>query len=73
MQIMLRCQEICCFFVKVLASVYGQWTSGGGVNSINVNEVVFQIPPYFACTAKNFSVVEGIGLSNDPKYCVYHM
>jgi hypothetical protein len=69
--------------VEVLASVYGQWTSGGGVNSINVNEVVaslqdltekkgnlFRIPPYFAYIAKSFSVLEGIGLSNDPKYSI---
>jgi len=69
--------------VEVLASVYGQWTSGGGVNSINVNEVIaslqdltekkgnlFQIPPYFAYIAKSFSVLEGIGLSNDPKYSI---
>jgi hypothetical protein len=69
--------------VEVLANVYGQWTSGGGVNGINVNEVVaslqdltvkkgnlFQIPPYFAYIAKSFSVLEGIGLSNDPKYSI---
>jgi predicted unusual protein kinase regulating ubiquinone biosynthesis (AarF/ABC1/UbiB family) len=69
--------------VEVLANVYGQWTSGGGVNGINVNEVIaslqdltekkgnlFQIPPYFAYIAKSFSVLEGIGLSNDPKYSI---
>mmetsp|Transcript_11950 Transcript_11950/g.22377 ORF Transcript_11950/g.22377 Transcript_11950/m.22377 type:complete len:1017 (-) Transcript_11950:370-3420(-) len=69
--------------VEVLANVYGQWTSGGGVNGINVNEVVaslqdltvkkgnlFQIPPYFAYIAKSFSVLEGIGLSNNPKYSI---
>lgn len=69
--------------VEVLASVYGQWTSGGGMNSINVNDVIaslqdltekkgnlFQIPPYFAYIAKSFSVLEGIGLSNDPKYSI---
>lgn len=69
--------------VEVLANVYGQWTSGGGVNGINVNEVVaslqdltvkkgnlFQIPPYFAYIAKSFSVLEGIGLSNNPRYSI---
>ena len=30
----------------------------------------FQIPPYFAYIAKSFSVLEGIGLSNDPKYSI---
>ena len=69
--------------VEVLASIYGAWTSGGGVAAINVNQVVsqlqdltatrgnlFQIPPYFAYIAKSFSVLEGIGLSNDPKYSI---
>ena len=31
---------------------------------------LFQIPPYFAYIAKSFSVLEGIGLSNDPKYSI---
>lgn len=67
--------------VDVLADVYGQWTAGGGLRTINANEVfaslqdlagqkgnLFQIPPYFAYIAKSFSVLEGIGLSNDPQY-----
>jgi serine/threonine protein kinase len=69
--------------VSVLADIYGAWTSGGGVAAINVNQVVnqlqdltskkgnlFQIPPYFAYIAKSFSVLEGIGLSNDSKYSI---
>jgi predicted unusual protein kinase regulating ubiquinone biosynthesis (AarF/ABC1/UbiB family) len=69
--------------VEVLADIYGAWTSGGGVGAINVNKVVsqlqdltekkgnlFQIPPYFAYIAKSFSVLEGIGLSNDEKYSI---
>lgn len=69
--------------VEVLADIYGSWTKGGGAAAINVNEVVqqlqdltekkgnlFQIPPYFAYIAKSFSVLEGIGLSNDPKYSI---
>jgi hypothetical protein len=69
--------------VELLASIYGAWTKGGGAAAINVNEVVaqlqdltekkgnlFQIPPYFAYIAKSFSVLEGIGLSNDPKYSI---
>lgn len=69
--------------VEVLADIYGAWTTGGGVGAINVNQVVtqlqdltatrgnlFQIPPYFAYIAKSFSVLEGIGLSNDPKYSI---
>jgi hypothetical protein len=69
--------------VEVLADIYGQWSAGGGAASINVNEVInnlqdltaekgnlFQIPPYFAYIAKSFSVLEGIGLSNDPKYSI---
>lgn len=31
---------------------------------------LFQIPPYFAYIAKSFSVLEGIGLSNDDKYSI---
>merc|ERR1712176_368308 len=67
--------------VEVLADIYSQWTDGGGAAAINVNEVIaglqdltakkgniFQIPPYFAYIAKSFSVLEGIGLSNNAKY-----
>eukprot|EP00531_Pseudo-nitzschia_arenysensis_P000798 CAMPEP_0116142814 /NCGR_PEP_ID=MMETSP0329-20121206/15109_1 /TAXON_ID=697910 /ORGANISM="Pseudo-nitzschia arenysensis, Strain B593" /LENGTH=920 /DNA_ID=CAMNT_0003638075 /DNA_START=232 /DNA_END=2995 /DNA_ORIENTATION=+ len=69
--------------VDVLADIYGQWTDGGGLKTINANEVLsqmqdlaatrgnlFQIPPYFAYIAKSFSVLEGIGLSNDEKYSI---
>ena len=69
--------------VEVLADIYGQWTAGGGAAAVNVNQVInnlqdltakkgnlFQIPPYFAYIAKSFSVLEGIGLSNDPKYSI---
>lgn len=69
--------------VDVLADIYGQWTDGGGMQTINANEVLsqmqdlaatrgnlFQIPPYFAYIAKSFSVLEGIGLSNDAKYSI---
>ena len=69
--------------VEVLADIYGAWSSGGGAAAINVNKVIaqlqdltaekgnlFQIPPYFAYIAKCFSVLEGIGLSNDPKYSI---
>lgn len=69
--------------VETLAEIYGAWTNGGGAASVNVNKVIadlqdltaekgniFQIPPYFAYIAKAFSVLEGIGLSNDPKYSI---
>lgn len=69
--------------VDLLADIYGAWASGGGAAAINVNEVVvqlqelqaakgslFQIPPYFAYIAKSFSVLEGIGLSSNPKYSI---
>jgi serine/threonine protein kinase len=69
--------------VDVLADIYGAWTNGGGAAAINVNEVItqlqdltakkgnlFRIPPYFAYIAKSFSVLEGIGLCNDPKYSI---
>ena len=51
---------------------------GGGVNAV-INQLqdltakkgnLFQIPPYFAYIAKSFSVLEGIGLTNDPKYSI---
>lgn len=70
--------------VDVLADIYSTWTAGGGAATIDVNKVVsqlqdltttkgniFQIPPYFAYIAKAFSVLEGIGLSNQPgKYSI---
>mmetsp|Transcript_11015 Transcript_11015/g.15516 ORF Transcript_11015/g.15516 Transcript_11015/m.15516 type:complete len:943 (-) Transcript_11015:103-2931(-) len=69
--------------VETLADIYGAWTKGGGAAAINVNKVIdqmqdltatrgnlFQIPPYFAYIAKSFSVLEGIGLSNDEKYSI---
>ena len=69
--------------VEVLADIYSQWTAGGGAAAINVNDVfnniqdltaekgnLFQIPPYFAYIAKSFSVLEGIGLSNDAQYSI---
>jgi hypothetical protein len=69
--------------VETLAEIYGAWTAGGGAAAINVNKVIadlqdltaekgnlFQIPPYFAYIAKSFSVLEGIGLSNDAKYSI---
>merc|ERR1712176_999413 len=31
---------------------------------------IFQIPPYFAYILRAFSVLEGIGLQNDPKYAI---
>ena len=68
---------------EVLGDIYGQWTKGGGAARINVAKVVsqlqdlqaekgnlFQIPSYFAYIAKTFSVLEGIGLSNDPNYSI---
>ena len=69
--------------VEVLADIYGSLDKGGGAATINVNKVVaqlqdltatrgnlFQIPPYFAYIAKSFSVLEGIGLSNDPQFSI---
>mmetsp|Transcript_6338 Transcript_6338/g.9327 ORF Transcript_6338/g.9327 Transcript_6338/m.9327 type:complete len:893 (-) Transcript_6338:2192-4870(-) len=69
--------------VEVLADIYGAWTNGGGAAAVNVNKVIsqlqdltaekgnlFRIPPYFAYIAKCFSVLEGIGLSNDEKYSI---
>jgi len=69
--------------VETLADIYGAWTKGGGAASINVNKVIaqlqdltaekgnlFQIPAYFAYIAKSFSVLEGIGLSNDANYSI---
>ena len=69
--------------VDVLADIYGAWSAGGGAAAINVQDVInslqdltaekgnlFQIPPYFAYIAKSFSVLEGIGLSNDPNYSI---
>jgi predicted unusual protein kinase regulating ubiquinone biosynthesis (AarF/ABC1/UbiB family) len=69
--------------VEVLSDIYGAWTAGGGAAAMNVNQVIaqlqdltaqkgslFRIPPYFAYIAKSFSVLEGIGLSNDANYSI---
>mmetsp|Transcript_2474 Transcript_2474/g.5296 ORF Transcript_2474/g.5296 Transcript_2474/m.5296 type:complete len:920 (+) Transcript_2474:140-2899(+) len=69
--------------VETLAEIYGAWTAGGGAAAVNVNKVIadlqeltaekgnlFKIPPYFAYIAKSFSVLEGIGLTNDEKYSI---
>lgn len=69
--------------VGLLAGIYSTWTKGGGAAAFNVNDVInslqdltaekgqlFQIPPYFAYIAKSFSVLEGIGLTNDAKYSI---
>ena len=69
--------------VETLAEIYGAWTKGGGAAAVNVNKVIadlqdltaekgnlFQIPPYFAYIAKSFSVLEGIGLNNEPNYSI---
>lgn len=69
--------------VEVLAGIYGAWSAGGGAATIDVPKVInslqdlaaekgnlFQIPPYFAYIAKSFSVLEGIGLTNDPNYSI---
>uniref|UniRef100_A0A6U2CV00 ABC1 atypical kinase-like domain-containing protein n=2 Tax=Hemiselmis andersenii TaxID=464988 RepID=A0A6U2CV00_HEMAN len=69
--------------VEVLSSVYTQLAGGGGAKKIDVNAVVnemsglteqygqiFQVPPYFAYIGRAFSVLEGIGLTNDPDYSI---
>ncbi|GKY92921.1 hypothetical protein MPSEU_000261100 [Mayamaea pseudoterrestris] len=70
--------------VETLAGIYSQWSKGGGAAAVNVNEVVeqlqalaakndgnlFQLPAYFAYIAKSFSVLEGIGLTNDRNYSI---
>jgi predicted unusual protein kinase regulating ubiquinone biosynthesis (AarF/ABC1/UbiB family) len=69
--------------VDVLADVYTQFAGGGGAAKIDVAEVLsemralssrqgnlFRLPPYFAYIARAFSVLEGIGLKNDPDYAI---
>jgi predicted unusual protein kinase regulating ubiquinone biosynthesis (AarF/ABC1/UbiB family) len=69
--------------VEVLTDVYAQFAGGGGAAKIDVAEVlaslksladrqgnIFQLPPYFAYIARAFSVLEGIGLTNDPDYAI---
>mmetsp|Transcript_19991 Transcript_19991/g.37608 ORF Transcript_19991/g.37608 Transcript_19991/m.37608 type:complete len:923 (-) Transcript_19991:103-2871(-) len=69
--------------VDTLAEIYGAWTAGGGAAAVDVNKVIadlqeltaekgniFKIPPYFAYIAKSFSVLEGIGLTNDAQYSI---
>lgn len=69
--------------VEVLADIYGRWAKGGGVQKIDINQVVkqlqglvsdygnlFQLPPYFAYVARAFAILEGIGLKSDPDYSI---
>jgi len=69
--------------VEVLSDVYTQFAGGGGAAKIDVPEVLgemralanrqgnlFRLPPYFAYIARAFSVLEGIGLRNDPDYAI---
>jgi len=69
--------------VEVLADIYGKWAKGGGVQKIDINQVVkqlqglvddygnlFQLPPYFAYIARAFAILEGIGLKSDPDYSI---
>lgn len=68
---------------EVLATLYAQLAGGGGAAKIDVGEVgrtltgltqsygnIFQIPPYFLYILRAFSVLEGIGLQNDPDYSI---
>ncbi len=69
--------------VRALSKVFRNLAAGGGAKGINVADVaaevqfiqskygnIFQIPPYFAYILRSFSVLEGIGLQNDPKYAI---
>ena len=69
--------------VAVLTDVYTQFAGGGGAAKIDVPAVLtemraladrqgnlFRLPPYFAYIARAFSVLEGIGLKNDPDYAI---
>lgn len=66
-----------------IAAVYTEIMGGGGAAKIDVTKVLtqledlvdkygqlFQVPPYFAYIARAFSVLEGIGLSNNPDYSI---
>lgn len=68
---------------EALGAIYGELAKGGGAANIDVNGVfnqlnglsasygnLFQLPPYFAYIARAFGVLEGIGLSSDPKYAI---
>ena len=67
----------------MLTDVYTQFAGGGGAAKIDVPAVLtemraladrqgnlFRLPPYFAYIARAFSVLEGIGLKNDPDYAI---
>jgi len=69
--------------VNVLGSVYSQWNAGGGAAGVDVNGFlddlqqlgdrfggIIRVPPYFFYIARAFAVLEGIGLTIDPKYSV---
>jgi len=66
-----------------IALVYTEVMAGGGAAKIDVTKVLtqleslvdtygqlFQIPPYFAYIARAFSVLEGIGITNNPDYSI---
>jgi len=70
--------------VELLTEIYSTWGAGGGAANIDINQVitrvrglsergegsVFTVPPYFLLIGKAFSVLEGIGLSNDRDYSI---
>jgi hypothetical protein len=69
--------------VEVLADIYGQWTDGGGLATINANDVLnqmqdlaaekgnlFQIPPYFGMLLQMCRTFERI--VSMLVFCSYH-
>lgn len=68
---------------EILSGVYSQLAGGGGARKIDINDVartlngmtqtygnMFRLPPYFCYVLRAFSVLEGIGLQNDPDYTI---
>mmetsp|Transcript_32240 Transcript_32240/g.80286 ORF Transcript_32240/g.80286 Transcript_32240/m.80286 type:complete len:790 (+) Transcript_32240:471-2840(+) len=68
---------------EVLGTLYAQLAGGGGAKKIDVTEVartmtgltqnygnMFQLPAYFLYVLRAFTVLEGIGLQNDPDYSI---
>eukprot|EP01024_Parvocaulis_polyphysoides_P031316 TRINITY_DN28351_c1_g1_i4.p1 TRINITY_DN28351_c1_g1~~TRINITY_DN28351_c1_g1_i4.p1 ORF type:complete len:703 (+),score=101.06 TRINITY_DN28351_c1_g1_i4:188-2296(+) len=68
--------------VEPLGQIFSELIKGGGAKGVNIDYIVkelnllsdqypiFQIPAFFTLILRTFTVIEGIGLSADPKYAI---
>eukprot|EP01023_Acetabularia_acetabulum_P029612 TRINITY_DN2793_c0_g2_i1.p1 TRINITY_DN2793_c0_g2~~TRINITY_DN2793_c0_g2_i1.p1 ORF type:complete len:988 (+),score=151.02 TRINITY_DN2793_c0_g2_i1:77-2965(+) len=68
--------------VEPLGQIFSELIKGGGAKGVNIDYIIkelnqlaeeypiFQIPAFFTLILRTFTVIEGIGLSADPKYAI---